>query len=183
VKAFSSAGAFSNVAAFMASGCVIDMRSLRQKKAPRALNAARSDLPVIVLTPIEGDVALAVESLKAGAADFIEVRWGDARLLEAVAAAHDTILRAEEERKRGDECALRITDMSVREREVLDRLLVGGTNKTIARDLGISPRTVEVHRAHLMERLGAHNLPEAVRLALAAGLAPPARAPAERARP
>ena len=63
--------------------------------------------------------------------------------------------------------------MSDREREVLDGLLAGGTNKTIARDLGISPRTVEFHRAHVMERLGARTLPEAVLVAAAAGLRPP----------
>ncbi|HEY1559952.1 MAG TPA: LuxR C-terminal-related transcriptional regulator [Caulobacteraceae bacterium] len=59
--------------------------------------------------------------------------------------------------------------MSGREREVLERLMVGGTNKTIAKELGISPRTVEIHRAHVMDRLGARSLPDAVRMALAAG--------------
>jgi FixJ family two-component response regulator len=68
-----------------------------------------------------------------------------------------------------------IAAMSTREREVLERLLAGGTNKTIARDLDISPRTVEIHRAHVMQRLGAQTLPEAVLLAAAAGLRPLAR--------
>jgi FixJ family two-component response regulator len=65
-----------------------------------------------------------------------------------------------------------ISQMSQREREVLDGLLSGGTNKTIARDLGISPRTVEIHRARVMERLGAHTLPEAVLAAASVGLKP-----------
>jgi FixJ family two-component response regulator len=68
---------------------------------------------------------------------------------------------------------MRIAGMSQREHEVLDGLLAGGTNKTIARDLGISPRTVEVHRAHVMERLGARSVPEAVIAATAAGLSVP----------
>ena len=77
----------------------------------------------------------------------------------------------------------RIAGMSAREREVLDGLLAGGTNKTIARELKISSRTVEFHRAHVMERLGARTLPEAVLIAAAAGLRPPqaAEAPVTRA--
>ena len=83
-------------------------------------------------------------------------------------------IRAVTERDRTATLArLRIAEMSVREREVLNGLLEGKTNKTIARTLGISPRTVEVHRAHLMERLGVRSLPEAVLAAAAAGLQPP----------
>ena len=65
---------------------------------------------------------------------------------------------------------LRIASLSTREREVLDGLITGGSNKTIARDLGISPRTVELHRAHLMKRIGAHSLPEVLQTAVVAGL-------------
>jgi FixJ family two-component response regulator len=65
---------------------------------------------------------------------------------------------------------VQIAGLSAREREVLDGLLAGGTNKTIARDLDISPRTVEAHRARIMERLGARSLPELVQIAVAAGL-------------
>ena len=77
---------------------------------------------------------------------------------------------AERDQQRRALCEARIAALSAREREVLDGLLAGGTNKTIARDLGISPRTVEAHRARIMERLGAQSLPELVQIAIAAGL-------------
>ena len=175
VKKFASARAFIGVASVVAPGCVIDIRSSaeRQTPAPGKLNGSRGDLPVVVVTSAQGDVDAAVQTIKAGAADYLEASSGDARLLTAVTEALAGIARAEDARRETELNAVRIGDMSAREREVLERLLAGGTNKTIARDLGISPRTVEFHRAHVMERLGAHNLPEAVRLALAAGLTPP----------
>ena len=81
--------------------------------------------------------------------------------------------RADDQQREASLTAGRIADMSVREREVLDGLMSGGTNKTIARDLGISPRTVEIHRAHVMERLGVHSLSVAIRMAVAAGFTSP----------
>jgi FixJ family two-component response regulator len=175
VKKFASPRAFIGVASVVAPGCVIDIRSSegRQTPAPGKLNASRDDLPVVVMASAQGDVDAAVQTIKAGAVDYLEASSGDARLLTAVVEALAGIAQAEDDRRETELNAVRIGDMSAREREVLERLLAGGTNKTIARDLGISPRTVEFHRAHVMERLGAHNLPEAVRLALAAGLTPP----------
>jgi FixJ family two-component response regulator len=92
------------------------------------------------------------------------------QLLEAVASAHASIHDVAERDQAADLVRARIAALSNREREVLDRLLAGGTNKTIARDLGISPRTVEAHRARIMERLEARSLPELVQIAIAAGL-------------
>ena len=117
---------------------------------------------------------MAVRAMKAGAADFLPAPCGDAELLAAVS---DTMaeIRGSERRDHAAELArARIAGLLPRERAVLDLLLAGGTNKTIGRELGISPRTVEFHRARVMERLGARTLPEAVLAAAAAGLRPPA---------
>jgi FixJ family two-component response regulator len=180
VTGFSSARAFIEVAPALASGCVLDVRPLEdgEQPSPGVLSAQRPDLPVIVVSDSQGNVELAVRSIKSGAADFLEASCSDARLLEAIASVAETAAAAEGRSREASLAAVRLAEITQREREVLERLLVGGTNKTIAKELGISPRTVEIHRAHVMERLGAHSLPEAVRLALAAGFMP--RAPAKR---
>jgi FixJ family two-component response regulator len=111
--------------------------------------------------------------MKAGAVDFLDVPHSPERLLESVASALATIREIAERDQAGEIAKARIATLSAREREVLDGLLTGGTNKTIARDLDISPRTVEAHRARIMERLEAQSLPELVQIAIAAGLKQP----------
>jgi FixJ family two-component response regulator len=174
VKGFNSPSAFIEIAPVISAGCVLDLRSseFERHPPPAELSAQRADLPVIVMSESEGDVSLAVESIKAGAADYLELPCSDARLLASVAAALESIAAAERREHERISSAARIAEMSIREREVLERLLTGGTNKTIAKALGISPRTVEIHRAHVMERLGARSLSDAIRMALAAGLKP-----------
>ena len=174
VRGFASAREFVDVAPIIAAGLVLDVRPLKRgdDPSPGALTALRADLPVIVMSSSEGDVELAVKSIKAGAADYLEASCSDERLLAAVAAALEAVASVERQEQEATFAAARIAEMTIREREVLERLLLGGTNKTIAKDLGISPRTVEIHRAHVMERLGARNLSEVVRMALAAGLGP-----------
>ena len=127
-------------------------------------------LPAIVMTG-HADVPLAVRAMKAGALDFIEKPFSDGAVLEAVARA----LAAGAGGEAQDQAAARIARLSTREREVMEGLVAGLPNKTIAYDLGISPRTVEIHRAHVMEKLEARSLSELVRIALAAGITPPAR--------
>jgi FixJ family two-component response regulator len=125
---------------------------------------------------LAGDVGLAVLAMKSGAADVLQSPVDLAVLLLAVASALSTLRDTEQAERVSQAACEQIAHMSRREREVLDGLLGGGTNKTIARDLGISPRTVEIYRARVMERLGAHTVPEAVLAAAAAGLRPgPAR--------
>ncbi|WP_165982764.1 PAS domain-containing protein [Dankookia rubra] len=172
---FGTIGGFLEAAPALVPGCVL--LNLAQPEAPalavpRELKARRLALPVIVTSQCH-DVGMAVRAMKAGAADFLPAPCGDAALLAAVS---DTMaeIRGSERRDRAAELArARIASLLPREREVLDLLLAGGTNKTIGRDLGISPRTVEFHRARVMERLGARTLPEAVLAAAAAGLRPP----------
>ena len=179
VKAFASARALRDVAPALAPGCVLlDARGPEAggPTVPRELRARRVDLPVVVLGE-GGGVGPAVRAMKAGAADFVEMPCEPEALLAAVASALADIKEAAADDRSAALARERLAGLSGREREVLDGLLAGGTNKTIAKDLGISPRTVEVHRAHLMERLGARTLPEAVLVAAAAGVRPPRQPP------
>lgn len=132
-----------------------------------ALAAREPHLPVIVVTG-HGDIPLAVRAMRAGAQDFVEKPYSEARILGAVREALEAGRQAERARRQRLQAAARLATLSPREREVLDALVEGRANKAIAAALGISPRTVEVHRAHLMEKLGVRSLPEAVRLYLAA---------------
>jgi two-component system response regulator FixJ len=123
--------------------------------------------PVVVMTA-HGDVSMAVRAMRAGAADFIEKPFDRRALLEATQATLRTSHLPGG--TRANDAAERIAALSPREREVLDLLIVGKPNKLIARELGLSPRTVEAHRARLMSRLGVGSLAEAVRLAVQAEL-------------
>jgi two-component system response regulator FixJ len=124
----------------------------------------RTDLAIIVVTG-QGDIQTAVRAMKAGAADFLEKPYGDDALLGSIETAF--------ERETGLDTAdavRRVATLSARERDVLDGLLAGRSNKVIAYDLGISVRTVEVHRARMMERLGLRQLAEVIRLGVIARL-------------
>ncbi len=155
-----------------AFGCVLlDLRmpGMDGLAVQREMAARGIKLPVVVVTA-HGDVALAVQAMKAGACDFIEKPYDADVILQAAEAA---LARGDEERARArdaEEAASRVAALTPREAEVLQGLVAGQSNKVIAFDLGVSPRTVEVHRANLMAKLGARNLSEAVRIALSAGL-------------
>jgi two-component system, LuxR family, response regulator FixJ len=127
-------------------------------------------LPVVVVTG-QGDVRSAVRAMKAGAVDYIEKSYSDEDLLAAINTALSSAAWGRRDRE-AMKAAQRIAALSPREREVLDALVEGRPNKLIAYDLGISVRTVEVHRARMMERLGVRQLAEAVRVAVIATLAP-----------
>lgn len=121
-------------------------------------------LPVILVTG-HADVPLAVAAMRAGVANFLEKPYPPNELLDAVAE----VMAAPQLK-----ASRALPSLTPRERDVLTALVAGNSNKQIARTFGISPRTVEVHRASLMTRLGARNLAEAIRMALAAGLVKPA---------
>jgi PAS domain S-box-containing protein len=173
VKSFASAQSFLAVAPVLVPGCVVlDTRSPEAGglTIPRELKARRAGLPVIVLGEAGRNVAVGVQAMKAGAVDFLDMPYQPEQLLDALASAQATIRERAEQDQATERGKALIAALPPREREVLDGLLAGGTNKTIARDLGLSPRTVEAHRARIMERLGAQSLPELVQIAVAAGL-------------
>lgn len=171
VNSYATPAAFLNVAAGLPAGCLLlDLRmpEMNGLELQARLLALRPDLPVIVVTG-QGDVQSAVRAMKAGAIDFIEKPYRDADLITAIESALAGDIRGD----RGDEkraAAALIDTLSPRESQVLDALMSGHANKVIAFDLGISVRTVEVHRARMMERLGVRQLAEAVRLAVLATL-------------
>jgi two-component system response regulator FixJ len=117
-----------------------------------------------------GDIPLAVKALKAGAVDFIEKPCADEVILDRVQRAFELSERAREEEATNDDVAVRLAVLTAREREVLEALVSGQPNKVIAHELGISPRTVEIHRARVMSKMAAKSLSHLVRMALAAGI-------------
>lgn len=132
------------------------------------LNRRKSGLPVIVVTG-HGDVPLAVRAMKAGAIDFLEKPFDEELLLSAVGRARAAADQARSQTQTGELAARLIAQLTPRERDVLKQLVAGRSNKVIAYELSISPRTVEIHRAHLMDKMQARSLSDLIRMALAAG--------------
>lgn len=174
VRVHESAAAFLDAIATVQPGCVITdvrMPGIDGLELQRQLKARRLSLPVIIMTG-HGDVPLAVEAMKAGAIDFLEKPFDDEALLSAVRIALDRHAR---NARRDDEVATaraKLASLSARELEVLDGLVAGQPNKTIAYDLNISARTVEVHRANVMTKMGASSLSELVRMVFVVRSAP-----------
>ena len=175
---FAAAGDFLAAAGSLAKGCVIvDIRmpGMDGLELQRQLAAAGLDFPMIVITG-HGDVPLAVRVMKAGAIDFIEKPFSATAILSSLAAAFAATPRPlAAADPAAAEAMSRLALLSPRESQVLAGLVAGLPNKSIAYDLAISPRTVEIHRARVMDKMGARSLSELVRLALAAGVRPNAR--------
>ena len=172
VRTWASGVALLKEARAIEPGCIlldVRMPDMDGLEVQQALTDAGIAMPVIVLTG-HGDITIAVRAMKAGAIDFLEKPFEKARLLDAIAAGfaqlHDKAGRA----ARAHDASTAIARLTHRERDVLEGLADGLPNKTIAFDLGISPRTVEVHRANLMSKLEVRSLSDALRLAFAAGV-------------
>ena len=133
----------------------------------RRLAEAAPSLPVVIITG-HGDIAMAVKAIKAGAVDFIEKPFPDDAILNGIAQALASREEALGRAARRQDIDRRLARLTAREREVFERLAHGDSNKLIARALDISPRTVEVHRARVMEKLEARSLSHLVRMAVIA---------------
>jgi len=132
---------------------------------PRELKARQIGLPLIALGEAQGDVTFAVQVMKAGAVDFLPSPYDQDQLLATLASAAADLRDTKEQNQEATRARRRMADLSGREREVLDGVLAGRTNKKVGREIGISPRTVEIYRAHAMQRLGVETVPDAVRIA------------------
>lgn len=154
-------------------GCIlldVRMPEMDGLEVQKELNARGVSMPVVVLTG-HGDVTIAVQAMKAGAVDFLEKPFEKAVLILAIETAFERLADVEGRASRAADATILIAGLSAREQDVLKGLAQGLPNKSIAFDLGISPRTVEVHRANLMTKLGVRSLSEALRIAFSAGVA------------
>ena len=170
---YQTAFAFLDAAPGLSDGCLlldIVMPEMDGLELQERLDSLGFNMPVIVMTAW-GDVETAVQAMKNGAVDFIEKPFNDEALLDAINAALALDRRPARDRERVVAAKL-MAKLSPRERHVLEALMAGHSNKVITYDLDISVRTVEVHRARMMDRLGVRQLAGAVRLAVLAKLAP-----------
>lgn len=169
-----SATAFLAIAPKLSNACLItDLRmpDMSGVELLKRLKAAGAMLPTVVVTG-HGDVPMAVEAMKAGAIDFIEKPFEDTVLLEAVGRAIAELEKLQPDSAEAVEVHHRVESLTDRERQIMHAIVTGLPNKTIAYDLDISPRTVEVHRANVMSKMQARNLPELVRMVLTAKIDP-----------
>lgn len=174
VRTYESAVAFLAALPGMQPGCVVSdvrMPGMDGLELQRRLNERTVNLPVIIMTG-HGDVRLAVEAMKAGAIDFIEKPFDDDVLLVAIRNAIESYNKIEERELEATDIRTHLDSLSLREKQVLQGLIAGQPNKVIAYNLGLSARTVEVHRAKVMTKMGAGSLSDIVRMALIADLLP-----------
>ena len=168
VETFESAEQFLRAYQPERPGClVLDIRmpGMGGLRLLEHLKSQAIPLPVIVLTGY-ADVNTAVRAMKAGAVDFVQKPFTEQELLEQIQKALEQDARLRSERAKQSEIEARLARLTPRERQVFERLVGGKTNKDIAADLGISAKTVETHRAHIMQKMQAKSLAELVRLAL-----------------
>jgi two-component system response regulator FixJ len=167
VSTWESGVAFLRAARSVEPGCIlldVRMPEMDGLTVQRELAAQGIGMPVIVLTG-HGDIATAVAAMQGGAVDFLEKPFEKAALLAALDKGFERLERHEAALDSQRDARVRIAGLTPREQDVLAGLARGHPNKTIAYDLGISPRTVEVHRANLMTKLGVHSLSDALRIA------------------
>jgi two-component system, LuxR family, response regulator FixJ len=171
VATYDSAKSFLRLMPTLSVGCLVTdvrMPEISGIDLLRDLRNRGLEFPVIVITG-HGDVPLAVSAMRLGATDFLEKPFDDAVVLAAVQSALARKHEVEKGAEKKAEVQQRLATLSERERQVLDGLVVGNPNKTIAYDLGISPRTVEIYRANLMTKMNAATLSDLVRMAIIAG--------------
>ena len=172
VTLFETAVRFLDVLPKLGFGCVVSdvrMPGLDGIELLKRMKSGHSTFPIVIMTG-HGDIPLAVEALKLGAVDFLEKPFEDDRLIGMIEAAIRQAEPVAKSEALTQDIAARIATLSPRERQVMDGLIAGLSNKLIARDYDISPRTIEVYRANVMTKMQANSLSELVRLAMRAGL-------------
>jgi two-component system, LuxR family, response regulator FixJ len=172
VTLFEAAQQFLDALPGLEFGCVVSdvrMPGIDGIELLKRMKARQSKLPILIMTG-HGDVPLAVEAMKLGAVDFLEKPFEDDRLTAMIETAIRQAEPAAKDEAVTQDIAARVATLSPRERQVMDGLIAGHSNKLIARDYDISPRTIEVYRANVMTKMQAGSLSELVRLAMRAGL-------------
>lgn len=172
VTTWTSGTAFLKGVRHAEEGCVlldVRMPDIDGIEVQRTMAERGVTMPVVIMTG-HGDISIAVRAMKAGAVDFLEKPFEKTSLLHAIGMAFERLESRVGAAARATEAEVIISGLTLREREVLEGLAQGLPNKTIAYDLGVSTRTVEVHRANLMAKLGVRTLSDALRIAFAAGL-------------
>ena len=170
VRTFEAGTELLKAASDLEEGCIlldIRMPGMDGLEVQQELQGRGVALPVVIMTG-HGDVSLAVKAMKAGAVDFVEKPFAKETLVAALEEGFRRLERNEATDDRARDAAIRLQALTPRERDVLEGLAKGLPNKTIAYDLGISPRTVEIHRANVMSKLAVRSLSEALRIAFAA---------------
>jgi two-component system, LuxR family, response regulator FixJ len=172
VTLFDNAQSFLDALPGLAFGCVVSdvrMPGLDGIELLKRMKTLQSPFPILIMTG-HGDVPLAVEAMKLGAIDFLEKPFEDDRLVTMIESA----IRQAEPAARSEaivqDIAARVASLSPRERQVMEGLIAGLSNKLIAREYDISPRTIEIYRANVMTKMQASSLSELVRLAIRAGM-------------
>ena len=168
VECFDCAPAFLDRARMPMAGCLVaDLRlpGMSGLEMHEKLKAMDVSLPTIMISG-HGDVPVAVRALQAGIIDFLEKPFSDRALLDRVAAAVEDDARRREEDRGREALLTRYGKLSPRERQVMTGVVKGRLNKQIAADLGLSHKTIEVHRSHVMDKMRASSLAELVRMAM-----------------
>ncbi|MDA9410754.1 MULTISPECIES: response regulator FixJ [unclassified Bradyrhizobium] len=172
VTLFGDAQRFLDALPGLAFGCVLSdvrMPGIDGIELLKLMKAQHSPFPILIMTG-HGDVPLAVEAMKLGAVDFLEKPFEDDRLVSMIESAIQHAEPAAKNEAISQDIAARVASLSPRERQVMEGLVAGLSNKLIAREYDISPRTIEVYRANVMTKMQAGSLSELVRLAMRAGL-------------
>ena len=169
-ETYTSAQEFLDRCDIRAPGClVLDVRMpvMSGLELQEKLHAMGSSLPIIFLTA-HGDVPMAVQAVKSGAVDFLQKPFRDQELVDKIHRAMEENARIRDAAAARDDIVARIDSLTPRERQVMEAVVAGKANKVIAAELGVSQRTVEIHRAHAMQKMRADSLAQLVHMAMRA---------------